>query len=481
MKKPDTLELLARDAAYIGMLAAWSPALLYRIARGKYRKGWGHKLGFVPEREALSPPEGRIWIHAVSVGEAVVAATLAEALLAQLNHHEIVVSTTTPTGQEVARRRFGEDRAFYLPLDFSGPVRRAFRRTKPDVLVLMELEIWPNLVATAARGGVPVVVVNGRISAESLPRYRRVKRFLRKSMERIAAFGVQTEAYAERFRESGALPERVVVTGSLKYDGVKTEPDPEAEAWARTELRVRKGERLLLGGSTHRTEEVALAEAWRSITPDPADGKAPWRLVIAPRHPPRIPAVEAELAKAGFRTVRRTSMRTSTREDRPAEIDRETIILVDTVGELGRFYHAAFQFMHLYFWQVAMILIILVDTVGELGRFYHAADLVFVGGSLIPHGGQNPIEPAGIGRPVVHGPHMFNFQETVELLRDAHGARQVGSAEELGAAVRELAADRSARERLGLAAREAILSRQGAAPRSAELVRNALARGGAFA
>ena len=449
MKKPDTLELLARDAAYIGMLAAWSPALLYRIARGKYRKGWGHKLGFVPEREALSPPEGRIWIHAVSVGEAVVAATLAEALLAQLNHHEIVVSTTTPTGQEVARRRFGEDRAFYLPLDFSGPVRRAFRRTKPDVLVLMELEIWPNLVATAARGGVPVVVVNGRISAESLPRYRRVKRFLRKSMERIAAFGVQTEAYAERFREIGASPERVVVTGSLKYDGVKTEPDPEAEAWARTELRVRKGERLLLGGSTHRTEEVALAEAWRSITPDPADGKAPWRLVIAPRHPPRIPAVEAELAKAGVRTVRRTSMRTSTREDRPAEIDRETIILVDTVGELG--------------------------------RFYHAADLVFVGGSLIPHGGQNPIEPAGIGRPVVHGPHMFNFQETVELLRDAHGARQVGSAEELGAAVRELAADRSARERLGLAAREAILSRQGAAPRSAELVRNALARGGAFA
>ena len=445
MKKPDTLELLARDAAYIGMLAAWSPALLYRIARGKYRKGWGHKLGFVPEREALSPPEGRIWIHAVSVGEAVVAATLAEALLAQLNHHEIVVSTTTPTGQEVARRRFGEDRAFYLPLDFSGPVRRAFRRTKPDVLVLMELEIWPNLVATAARGGVPVVVVNGRISAESLPRYRRVKRFLRKSMERIAAFGVQTEAYAERFREIGASPERVVVTGSLKYDGVKTEPDPEAEAWARTELRVRKGERLLLGGSTHRTEEVALAEAWRSITPDPADGKAPWRLVIAPRHPPRIPAVEAELAKAGFRTVRRTSMRTSTREDRPAEIDRETIILVDTVGELG--------------------------------RFYHAADLVFVGGSLIPHGGQNPIEPAGLGKPVIYGPHMFNFRETVELLREARGAREVGRPEELAGAVGALAADAEARASLGLAAREAILSKQGAARRSAKLVRNALARG----
>jgi 3-deoxy-D-manno-octulosonic-acid transferase len=438
--EPDALEFLARDAAYVGMLAAWSPALLCRIAKGKYRKGWGHKLGFVPQREALSPPEGRIWIHAVSVGEAVVAATLAEALRAERDRHEIVVSTTTPTGQEVARKRFGKDMAFYLPLDFSGPVRRAFRRTKPNVLVLMELEIWPNLVATAEREGVPVVVVNGRISSESLPRYRRVKRFLKTSMERVAVFGVQTEAYAERFREIGAPPERVVVTGSLKYDGVKTEPDPEVEAWARSELRVRSGERLLLGGSTHRTEEEALARAWRDI-----GAAEPWRLVVVPRHPPRIPEVEAELARAGFRTVRRTA----TKGNASVKIDRETIILVDTVGELG--------------------------------RFYHAADLVFVGGSLIPHGGQNPIEPAGIGRPVIHGPHTFNFQETIELLREARGTCEVGSPEELGRAVRELAADEPAREQLGSAAREAILSRQGAASRSAGLVLNALARGGTFA
>lgn len=446
-KKPpalelDRLELLARDAAYVGMLAVCGPALLCRIARGKYREGWKQKLGFVPQREACR----RIWIHAVSVGEAVAASTLADALRAELPGCEIVASTTTPTGQEVARKKFGEDRTFYLPLDFSGPVRRALGRTKPTAIILMESELWPNLVATAVRENVPVVVVNGRISDKSLPRYRRARRFLRKTMRRIAAFGVQTHEYAERFREIGAPPERVFVTGTLKYDGVKTGPDPEAERWARAELRIREGERLLLGGSTHRTEEVALARAWRSIMPqdsgkprDPEEGE-PWRLVIAPRHPPRVGEAESDLAKAGFRTVRRTGMR----DDPSVEIDRETIVLVDTVGELG--------------------------------RFYCAADLVFVGGSLIPHGGQNPIEPAGLGKPVIYGPHMFNFRETVELLREARGAREVGSTEELAGAVGALAADAEARASLGLAAREAILSKQGAARRSAKLVRNALAR-----
>lgn len=436
--KPDRLELIGRDAAYVGMLAAWSPALLYRIARGKYRKGWAHKLGFVPEREAGR----RIWIHAVSVGEAVAASTLAEALREELPGCEIVASTITPTGQEVARRSFGRDMTFYLPLDFSGPVRRALGRTKPAAIVLMELELWPNLIATAARRGVPVVLVNGRISDRSLPRYRRVRRFFKKTMQRMAAFGVQTEDYAERFRLIGAPPERVFVTGTLKYDGVKTGPDPEAEAWARAELRIGEGERLLLGGSTHRTEELALARAWRSLRSEGSGKGAPWRLVMAPRHPPRVPEAEADLAREGFRTVRRTSMN----EDTSAGIDRETIILVDTVGELG--------------------------------RFYRAADLVFVGGSLIPHGGQNPIEPAGLGKPVIYGPHMFNFRETVEVLREVGGAREVASAEDLGRAVKALAADAGARRSLGLAAREAILSRQGAARRSVELIRNALARAG---
>jgi 3-deoxy-D-manno-octulosonic-acid transferase len=424
---------VAYDAFYAATLGVMSPVFLYKLARGKYREGWSHKLGFVPEREAAP----RIWIHAVSVGEAVAAGVLARALTEDLPGYELVASTITPTGQAVARRRFGDGSTFYLPLDFSGPVRRAVRRTKPGLLVLMELELWPNLVGTCARRGVPVVVANGRISDASFPKYRRFARLFRPTLRRISAVCCQTEEYADRFREIGAPPGRVFVTGSLKYDGVPTEPDPDAEAWARRELGVGPGERVLLGGSTHRTEELALASAWGVVRG--AGSEEAWRLVIAPRHPPRIPEVEAALAREGFRTVRRTRL---SEEDRPRP-DAGTIVLVDTVGELG--------------------------------RFYHAADAVFVGGSLIRHGGQNPIEPAGLGKPVVFGPHMFNFEETAATLLEAGGAQKVASADGLAEALASLISDPSLRKRQGRAGRSAILARRGASRRTAALIRNVLA------
>ncbi|MHC4248457.1 MAG: 3-deoxy-D-manno-octulosonic acid transferase [Planctomycetota bacterium] len=429
---PDRFEPIAYDALYVGALGVMAPSLLYKMARGKYRQGWRDKLGFVPDR--LEAP--RIWIHAVSVGEAVVARVLADGLGEALPDHEIVVSTVTPTGQAVARKRFGEDRCFYLPLDFSGPARRAIRRTKPDVIVLMELEVWPNLIAAAAREGVPVVVANGRISDRAFPKYLRLKRLVRRSMRRIAAVGAQTEAWAARFRALGVAPERVTVTGSLKFDGVKTGPDPGSLAWARDALRIGEGERVLLGGSTHRTEELALARAWRGV---PSDER--WRLVVCPRHPERVAGVEAELAREGFETVRRTRLR----DDSRAEVRPDAIVIVDTVGELG--------------------------------RLYHAADLVFVGGSLIPHGGQNPMEPAGLGKAVVFGPHMFNFEEPVAALLDERGAVRVGSADELAPAVAALAGDAGERGRLGEAGRRAIESRKGATGRTVGLIRKALAAG----
>ncbi len=429
-RPPGRVEPVLYDALYVGALAVMAPSLLYKIAKGKYRRGWAHKLGFVPDRE----PAKRIWIHAVSVGEAVAADTLAEGLREELPDFELVASTTTPTGQAVARERFGEERTFYFPLDFSGPARRALVRTKPGAIVLMEFELWPNLTAAAARGGIPVVIVNGRISERAFPKYLRYARLLRPTMRRVAAFGVQTETYAERFRSIGAPPGRVVVTGSLKYDGVKTEPDPDSAARARRELGIAEGERVLLGGSTHRTEELALARAWRGI----GTGE-PWRLVVAPRHPERVPEAEADLARDGFRTVRRTKLK----EDPEARPGPDTVVIIDTVGELG--------------------------------RFYGAADLVFVGGSLIPHGGQNPIEPAGLGKAVVFGPHMFNFAETVEALLGAKGARRVASPEELAQVVNDLARDEAARRRLGEAGRAAIIARQGARARTTELIRNVLA------
>ncbi len=430
--RPWRSEQLAYDAIYAGLMGVMAPTLLWRLARGKSRAGWKHKLGFAPERDRRE----RFWIHAVSVGEAVVADILAGRLRTEFPEHDIVVSTTTPTGQEVARRRFGEGNTFYLPIDFSGPVRRSFARVKPTALVLMEGEVWPNLVAEAARRDVPVVVANGRISERAFPRYERVTPILRRTFRRLAAVCAQNEDYARKFVSLGARRERVVVTGTMKYDGVSTEPDPASESWAREALRVRSGERVLIGGSTHRTEELALAVAWRGIASSGRSGAEIWRLVIAPRHPPRVPEVESDLRGEGFRTVRRSELE-------GGSLDPETIIIVDTVGELG--------------------------------RFYHASDLVFVGGSLIPHGGQNPIEPAGLGKPVVFGPHMFNFEDTAQALLESGGAREVASAEALAAVVSELASDARAREGLGQAARRAVISRQGAAERTVRAIRNALA------
>jgi len=428
-RAPTSVEHIAYDVLYAGLLTAMAPSFLYKIARGKYRAGWKHKLGFVPERV----PGRRIWIHAVSVGEAVAADILAGGIRAELPGHEIVVSTTTPTGQSVARARFGEDKVFYFPLDLSGPVTRAFARTRPELLVLMELEVWPNLVAAAAHRDVPVVVANGRISDRAFARYRRVARILRPSFRRLAAVGAQNEDNAGKFIALGTPRERVVVTGTLKYDGVATEPDDASRSWARRELRLADGEHLLLGGSTHRTEELALARAWRRS----GTGET-WRLAIAPRHPERVPEVESELAADGFTTARRS--RLAEAEAAPGAVA-------------------------------------LVDTVGELGRLYHAADLVFVGGSLIPHGGQNPIEPAGLGKAVVFGPHMFNFDDSVRDLLEADGARRVGSAEALVGVITELARDSRARGILGANARAVVLSRKGAAARTVRIVRNVLAGG----
>ena len=255
-------------------------------------------------------------------------------------------------------------------------------------------------------------------------------------MRRVAAVGAQTEGWAERFGALGVPSERVTVTGSLKYDGVKTEPDPEALSWAKEALRIEKNERVLLGASTHRTEELAIAQAWRGV---PAEGR--WRLVVCPRHPERVPGVEAELAREGLKTVRRTTLR----DDPKLKVEPGTVVVIDTVGELG--------------------------------RICRAADIVFVGGSLIPHGGQNPMDPAGLGKATVFGPHMFNFGEPVEALLAEGGAVRVESGDELAKVVASLAADKAERKRLGDAGRRAIDSRKGAVGRTVELVRAQLAAG----
>lgn len=418
------------DFAYLAALLLLAPWLLFKVARPRGRRhlsGLRERLGACPRREGTRPC---IWIHGVSVGEIRAAATLVEALEAALPEWEIVLSTTTGTGQEVARASYPGRRVFYFPLDLSWAVRRVFDAIRPDAVILVELEIWPNFLQLAHRRRIPVAIVNGRISEKSYRGYRRVRGWLFDPIGTIGLFCVQVERYAERFRALGIPPELIHVTGSVKYDQLAEarQPDPLE---VRRDLGLSEHDVVLMGGSTHPSEEEALlvvAEALRAEVPG-------LRLVLVPRHTERTDEVARLVRRRGAEVARRTErLARGAREPLPA----------------GH--------------------VLLVDTVGELGRLYVAADVVFVGGSLIPHGGQNILEPVMLGKPTLFGPHSFNFKEPVERLLEARGAAQVTDAAELLPAVRRLLADRAEARALGARGREAILSARGATARTVEIL-----------
>lgn len=387
--------------------------------------------------------EPRIWVHAVSVGEALAARTLVEALGAGFPEHHVAVSASTETGRDVAARLYGDSNTFPSPLDLSGPVQKAFDSVRPELLVLMELEVWPNLVAEAARRKVPVAVVNGRITERSARSYVRLRPFFKGTMERIGLFAVQTQVYAERFKAIGAPSARVKVTGSMKYDAVSAAAVSAADREKmRRRLALPADALVLVGGSTHPSEELALLGAASQLREKfPA-----LRVVLVPRHTNRVEKLVPEIESAGWQVGLRSGMSAG------AALMREA----QGPGE-----------------------VLLVDTMGELADVYRAADLAFLGGSLIPHGGQNMMEPAALGLPVLYGPHTGNFTETVAVLGRAGGGRTVADAGELRFALEELLADEDKRRQLGAAAREAIVKAQGATGRNVELLRGLLAAGGA--
>jgi len=424
------------DMLYMLAALVLSPVFIYRIlVRGKYRASFWQRWGKVPERPATEPPARRVWIHAVSVGEALSARTLVEMIDGERPDWDVVVSTATETGQAVARKSFGEDRVVYCPFDFSWTVRRAFDRIRPSVLVLLELELWPNLIREAHRRGVPVTVLNGRITERSFRGFRRFRAFFAPTFARVARFAVQTEEYARRLGALGVAADRIAVTGSVKYDAVRTGLDDGAAAEARAELGIADGERVILAGSTHPGEDEALLGAYAALKED----SGPLALVLVPRHPEQYDRVAAAVTGRGLELVRKTELGAGAERPEGA--------------------------------------VVLVDTMGELGRLYAAADVVFVGGSLIEHGGQNVMEPAGLGKPCVFGPHMWNFQDAVDALLAggaAGAARQVASADELAGAVGALLSDANAASEMGEAARRCIEERKGATRRNFEVLTGAL-------
>jgi 3-deoxy-D-manno-octulosonic-acid transferase len=404
------------------------PVFLWKgLKTGKYLPTFWERMGH--RSQSLHGGEPAIWIHAVSVGEVLTARGLVGALKKHLPGHRVLLSTTTLTGHAVAlKSAFGLDGLFFAPFDWPGPVREVLTALNPRLLVLVETEIWPNLIREAQRRGTRIAVVNGRISPRSFVRYRRIRFFLRGVLSRVDLFLMQGHPHAERLLALGAPPGRVSVTGNLKFDA------PPAPVPSEALSRLLAGKELLfVAGSTVEGEEEAVLAAYgRVLKVHPAA-----RLLLAPRHPERFRQVPALVAAAGFRCVSRT-----------------------TIGERP--------------WEAGEVL--LLDTIGELAQVYPFAAVTFVGGSLLPGGGgHNILEAAVAGRVVIVGPFMENFQEIRDAFRREKALIEVSSGEDLAREVIALLSDPESRRAIGERARAVVGENQGALARTLEALRVLLA------
>jgi 3-deoxy-D-manno-octulosonic-acid transferase len=430
-------------------VAAYAPlAVARRLTRGvplnlKARLGYGGDPG----------PGPRGWVHAVSVGEAIAAAPLVDGLRRAYPGLPLVVTTVTPTGARVVAERFaGLASHRYFPLDFPGAVRRTVATIDPAFFICMETELWPNMLRALAARGVPAMIANGRISDRSFRRYRLVRAALRDVLADVRVFAMRSDEDARRIIALGAAPERVVVTGNLKTDA-PADPAGAADLWRRL-LGLPPQRRVWIAGSTHRGEEEAVLAAHAAALADEPD----LTLVLAPRHPERVDEVLALIAARGWRGVKRSTL--------PG-------------GRLsGERSHAASGSGHLRpepDSRPPLQQIIVVDTIGELAQMYSVADAVFVGGSLVPRGGHNVLEPALRRKPVLIGPHTDNFREAADLLLAGGGAAVVRDAASLATELRALLADRALAARRGEAGFESLGAHHGAVRQTLDLVARFLA------
>ena len=408
------------NLALAAALVVSAPWWLWKMATTqKYRQGLRARLGGVPHHLA-GDHRPLIWLHAVSVGEVLAVSRLVSALDAAFPDHRVLISTTTRTGQELACQRFGEARVFYCPLDLRWAVRAYLDALRPRILILAETEFWPNLLSACDHRGIPVAVVNARISDRSWPRYLRLRRLWRPFLSRLARVLAQSDTDAARLAALGCDSERVSVAGNLKFD-VRAANEAEATRLLRENS---VSLRLVMAGSTLEGEETALLAAWPQVlAADPQSA-----MVLAPRHPERFAAVAALLDRAGVAWLRRSEWAITPRPLKPGEI-------------------------------------LLLDTIGELASVYSLAAVAFIGGSLIPAGGHNPLEPAQFGVPIVIGPHYANFRAiTDDLLR--HDALRIAEPSKLASALIELLTDSPAARVMGTRARNVFEAQSGATERS---------------
>ena len=418
------------DFLYLIAMVLAGPVFLLRRALFVRKKlaPMGQRLGGFPRQ-----PKGArtVWIHGVSVGEVLAARGLVAGLEGDASGTQVVISTTTPAGFETAQKCFPGRPVFHAPLDLSFAVRRAFDALNPRLLVLMELELWPNLLAIAAERGVPVVVANAKMSERSLRGYRRLLRFLPHFLDPVRAFGAQGVEHAARIRALGVPEDRIRVTGSVKVDNLPKAPMVDAGREFRELLGLGE-DPVLLAGSLHPGEDEPLLEAYGELL----RREPRLRLVLAPRHLERIEGLERLARAHGHAVLRRSSL--------PA------------AG------------------QASSRALILVDTMGELARLFVAADLVFLGGSLVPVGGHNLFEPAAQGKPVLFGPYVHTVKEAALELIAAGGGFQVTGKGDIIRHSAALLGDPSALAAAGRAARSIVDRHRGATERTIALLREVM-------
>lgn len=421
------------DLLYGGLLTAWIPLAVFEsCVKGKSRGGWSQKIrGTVPIRQGT---RRCVWLHGVSVGEILALRTLVGSIRKRFPEWDVVISSTTTTGMEVAQKSFPELNHIYFPFDFTWSVKCALSRIRPDVIVLAEQELWPQFIREADRRGIPVALINGRMSPRSFRRYRRFRWLTRKILRRLVLIAVQNEDYAERFAELGASDSQLLVTGSVKYDAVETDRKNKRTETLRRCLNIQSDEIVFIAGSTQAPEEQFCIDAYLKLR----ERFSGLRVVIVPRHPERFEEVASMVQSKKLPLLRRSEM-----------ISRNQLSQPEEAG-------------------VTQPPVILIDTLGELASVWGLADIAFVGGSLSGRGGQNMIEPAAYGAAVMFGPDTWNFRETVESLTNRDAIRVVKDKQALQETVAYFLDNPQEVVRYGKAAQKFVTSQQGGTTRTVD-------------
>lgn len=414
---------LALDVGYASLLTVASPYIAVRAARtGRYRDGWAERmLGRVPE---LPSSQSSIWMHGVSLGEVQLLRPLVEHFQHAFADQHVVLSTSTLTGMQVAKKSLPNTTSFYCPLDFSWAIKQALTRLKPRLIVLGELEVWPHLIGLATARNIPVAVVNGRLSDRSFRGYSRFKRWLQPTFARLRLVAAQDETTADRFRSLGVAADRVHVAGSLKFDNVNADRQHFEVQQRRSLVGLADHHRIVVVGSTQDPEEQAAVAAIERLLPKFPDLK----LIVVPRHPERFDEVDQLLRRSTLKVLRRSQI------VEPCSADD---------------------------WQV-----LLVDSVGELKWWWGLAELALVGGSFGTRGGQNMLEPAAYGAKVAFGPNVWNFREIVRALLEKDAVWQLPSLDALADWIKDSLSDPLVGQARTQRAIELIRSHQGATQRT---------------